>query len=315
MLAEYAIVPDVFDPKCYSQSGFCHVYLQNIKPFLLEEALVRDLRGGEWRSFIKNEMQRWDPRAKELIKKLDRQNRLRLSKPAPTMTKTPRNYLDWLNEARISHEREQLTGIIISSQTEKELEKRETIASSIEKLSNAQWWQHPNPSRKLRRNTDDYLKHLRLILSHANSIMFIDPHLDPSKKHYKEFVQLLRATHRSDISPQIEIHRKCFFWRQGKRIEPSNDEWEKIFHNGLQEDLSRAGLVVDVFIWSDIHDRYLITDLIGISLPNGFDVSGSENFTTWTRLSRKDRDYWQREFDPQVRPGKFKGKFQVGRKK
>jgi len=53
MLAEYAIVPDVFDPLCYSSSVVCSVHLQNLKPALLEEAMVRDLRGGEWRAFIK----------------------------------------------------------------------------------------------------------------------------------------------------------------------------------------------------------------------------------------------------------------------
>lgn len=44
--------------------------------------------------------------------------------------------------------------------------------------------------------TADYLRVLQLTLFHANSLMFIDPHLDPSKPSYHDFVQLLLATRR-----------------------------------------------------------------------------------------------------------------------
>jgi hypothetical protein len=60
-----------------------------------------------------------------------------------------------------------------------------------------------------------------------------------------------------------------------------------------------ASISAEVFIWDDFHDRYLISDLIGVSLPYGFDTTTDESsFTTWTRLGRHDRDDIQREFDP-----------------
>ena len=67
----------------------------------------------------------------------------------------------------------------------------------------------------------------------------------------------------------------------------------------LQAVAKSAGVSVEVFLWDDFHDRYLITDLIGISLPHGFGTTKAPNTqTTWTRLGRNDRDSVQREFDP-----------------
>ncbi len=52
-------------------------------------------------------------------------------------------------------------------------------------------------------------------------------------------------------------------------------------------------------IWPDFHDRFLVTDLVGLSMSNGFDASNARGATiTVTRLSRKDRDDVQKEFDP-----------------
>jgi hypothetical protein len=61
------------------------------------------------------------------------------------------------------------------------------------------------------------------------------------------------------------------------------------------------GLAGEVHVWDDFHDRYLVTNLIGLSLPNGFDTSSAAgSTTTWTRLSEADRADVEREFDPGV---------------
>jgi hypothetical protein len=54
-----------------------------------------------------------------------------------------------------------------------------------------------------------------------------------------------------------------------------------------------------VYVWDAFHDRYLITNHVGIVLPYGFDISeDTKEMTTWTRLAPRDRDDVQREFDP-----------------
>ena len=75
--------------------------------------------------------------------------------------------------------------------------------------------------------------------------------------------------------------------------------FQRRFRDALAGPLGDAGLCAEVFIWRDFHDRYLISNLIGISLPNGFDVSkAAGDFTTWTRLGRDTRDELQREYHP-----------------
>ncbi len=62
----------------------------------------------------------------------------------------------------------------------------------------------------------------------------------------------------------------------------------------------------------DFHDRYPICDLVGISLPNGFDTTTNPTAVTrWTRLGRDDRDDVQRKFDPASAHHKLQQKFVI----
>jgi hypothetical protein len=71
-----------------------------------------------------------------------------------------------------------------------------------------------------------------------------------------------------------------------------------------------------VFFWDDFHERYLIADVIGISVPAGFDVTSKpEEFSTWGRLGRADKDKIQRMFDPAARSESLKWRFEIGIKR
>jgi hypothetical protein len=84
----------------------------------------------------------------------------------------------------------------------------------------------------------------------------------------------------------------------------------------LNQPLQDIGLVASVFIWDDFHDRYLITDLIGLLMGNGFDITKNPDaITTWARISREDREKIQREFDyPNNVFHKLYGIFKIGRR-
>lgn len=311
MIAECALVPDIFDSASYGSPELCDVYLSNLKEYLLQEALVRDLREGEWSAYFGRNAC-WHPRAKELVRKLVSQKRLHPS--APAMETVPATCIEWCQEALASHATDPLIGIIASSAVAHEF-RHQTVVSPIEKLSSASWWQARSPSLRLHRTTDDYLQHLRLVLSHANSLMFIDPHLDPTRQGYREFVRLLQATRRPKVEPLIEIHRVCYVGSGPQRQVVEGEEWEKRFRESLAASLTAAGLGVEVFIWDDFHDRYLITDIVGIHMSNGFDVAKDPNLTTWSRLGRRERDDVQREFDRAARRHALRHRFVIGGKK
>lgn len=307
MLTEYALIPDIFDSSCYSISGVCDVHLQNLKEVVLNEGLVRDLRNGEWRAYVLSDIVHRSTRAKELVKKLIKQNRLRLARAASDGR--PTNNTEWCKEAISSHSIDPVTGIITSNSVWEEF-REENIVSSIERLSSATWWQSRSPSSRLNRTTSAYIEHLGKVFRQAKSLMFIDPHIDPSQRNYRDFIELLRAI--GPNMPVIEIHRVCYIGSGTTRTIYTKDDLVQRF-SSLNVPLRAVGMTIHVFVWDDFHDRYLISDIIGMSIPNGFDISGNpSDQTTWTRLGRAEKDDIQREFDPAAGRHRVLFDFEIG---
>lgn len=297
LLQEYAITPDVFDTTSYSSDEIGRHHLQYLKEAFLADGLVRNLHNGDWLEVFRDPSRPWHMRAKELLKKLVTQKRLRIVPPArPT---NPSNDTEWCQEALDSHRHNSLAGII-STRAVADNFTDENLVASVDALAIAPWWSNRSPSIRLDRTSVDYQKHLKLILRCSNSVLFIDPHIDPAESRYDSIKELLRLMAGRVPAPLLEIHRVCYVGSGKSRQIPSNPDWEKRFGNSLSPTLISGNLSVEVFIWDDIHDRYLITDLIGINLPNGFDTTpkiGTRR-TTWSRLGRAERDDVQREFDP-----------------
>lgn len=298
MLRDYAIIPDVFDEKCYSQLGICQYLLKEIKDEFLNAALVRSLYGGALNKYLDTNLQNWHPKAKELIHKLITQNRF--YEFSSMGSSEPTTYEEWTDEAIAGHAKQPLTGGgIITSHTGNLHRAPSATVSSIEKLDSALWWQQRSATAQIKRMTSEYLASFRLIFDHANSLMFIDPHLDPAKHGYREFDQLLGAIRRKRPLPKIEIHRVCYYNSGPNRVIETNDAWENTFRRKLGPTLQAGGNSAEIFIWDDFHRRYLISDLIGIFLDNGFDVSNNPaDILQMARLDRNNRDAVQSEFHP-----------------
>ena len=311
LLADYGITPDVFDVASYTNEEVCGLYIKMIREPMLTEGLVRDLRDGEWRRLFTNDTRIWHHWGKELIKKLTTQGRLIQFPPA--LPDPPPDDQGWCAEALATHNDRAFTGGIIVTEPVKSTYPNEPLVARIDRLGNAQWWAARSPSVTLTRTFADYEKHLDPVLRCSNSILFIDPHLDPTKSQYREIGALLAlAGDRRTQAPKIEIHRVCYEG-SGPARQFKNDGYFKLqFHNGLAEPLRVAGLQAEIFIWDEFHDRYLISNLIGISLPNGFDTTQNPNAVTrWTRLGRGDRDDVQREFDVASRRHKLRCRFTI----
>lgn len=308
LISEYAFTPNVFEKESYSSEEVAFLYFQDFKNVLLNQAIVRNLRDGEWLKTFNDNNRSWHLRAKELLKKLIKQNRLNLF--PSVLSDTPQNDDNWCREALASHEKEPLDGIITSDEVLSNYKDISAIVS-FNKLSTTKWWKQ-GPSVRPERTINAYMKHLRIILQCANSIMFIDPHLDPTRRGYRKFVKLIEMICTRKRHPFIEIHRVCYEGSGPRRQIIDIDEWKNRFKSLLQPIDSKADLSIEVSIWDDFHDRCMISDLIGVSLSNGFDVSSKpDDITTWTRLSRIDRDDLQREFDPASGRHKRQGCFLI----
>jgi hypothetical protein len=83
--------------------------------------------------------------------------------------------------------------------------------------------------------------------------------------------------------------------------------------NPWSERLARAGITADVFIWENTHDRYLVSDIISISLPYGFDIgSDGDPPTTWNRIGAKEIERLQLEYEPVCKLHGLAGAFTIG---
>lgn len=309
LLAEYALTPDVFDLTAYTGEDVGDIQLQLLKEVLLSEGIVRDLRDGEWRCLLGGDSRPWHRRGKELLKKLVLQKRL--APFAAVVADAPASDEEWCREALASHKLRSLSGIIVTDRIAHHFETEDLVAR-ISRLSSTPWWAGRSPSMRLRRTLADYESALELILRHANSIMFVDPYLDPSLPRYQDFITLLGLAGERVFPPFIEIHRTCYRGSGPSRQVLESSEWEEIFRRELTAVLRDRPQSVEVFIWDDFHDRYVISDLIGISAMNGFDTTRAvHNLTTWSRLGRTDRDDIQREFDPASNRHHLKARFKV----
>lgn len=312
MLGEIALTPDVLLLDTHEDMSVASVYLQMIKEPLLQEVMVRNLWNGEWhKSLVKNNL---SPRGRELLKKLFQQKRLRVS---PGFRENcPDSDVCWCQEAIESHSEDAVDCVLTTQSTEKQYNEqhaKEPLIAVLERVNSHVWWKNRSSSVRLRRTIDDYLKHLGRLLKCSNSLMFIDPHFDPSERRYREFSRILERASRQTAPVRVEIHRvfqKRDNREKGGRYKLENNEWEELFKEYLKPKISHCSLSVEIFIWKDFHDRYLISDLMGISVPNGFDIDfGETQITTWTRLGRDTRDDVYREFDPAYNPDNFMHRF------
>ena len=115
LLADYAITPDVFDVTSYQTERECEARIELIREPMLTEAVVRDLRNGEWRRSFDNRSRTWHRRGMELIRKLTTQGRL-IQIPS-TLSASPSDDRAWCVEALDSHLAQAFTGGIIVTES------------------------------------------------------------------------------------------------------------------------------------------------------------------------------------------------------
>lgn len=187
LVAEYALTPDVFDESCYGSAEVCGVLLQGIKEVLLHEALVRDLRNGDWGRSFAATSRPWSRRGKELLRKLVTQRRLLPC--APASTSTPVTDAAWCAEALGSHAARALTGIIVSDALGPAYRGNAQVAA-LGSIAGAAWWASRSPSIRLARTLAAYQAVLELVVRHANSMMLIDPYFDPTRG-FRDIVTVL----------------------------------------------------------------------------------------------------------------------------
>jgi len=304
MLTRFAITPEALAEARASSIAALQLGIGCLNDLCRAEGVFADMRNGNW----SRAADAVGPLAKRFLTFARKSRRLII---APSqLPADPDEDEEWLWEAQKLHDTFPCRAVI----THKELAAAYTDdpVVSIECLNQTSWWEERSPAKNVARTTADYLRALDLVLLHANSLMFIDAYIDPLADNYREFPRLLLRTRAREQKPLIEIHRASWRKLKGQNQVQNLAQWIADF-DAWSEELKRAGLTAEVFLWEDMHDRFLISDLVGISLPYGFDIAvGAAQTTTWTRLGPAQRDQEQKGFDRACAAHRLVGCFEIG---
>lgn len=313
MLREFAFSPDVFLPEAFgvkaangefvSAENHGHLAIAALWKGIERFGVIRDLSAGSWGKALDDRREDLHARSREVLKKLRQDGRI-VSAVAYSAS-VPTNELDWLDEALASHKADpeitQFFATDIFCESIKAAEYQQ-LPRGISKIPFCAPFSGGGCSIKVERNVAAYINALRPLIKYSRSLMFIDPYLDLDAANYQDFLKLLREIALINPWVEIELHRQ---------IKPAHGEpfisaavWKQRFEQAIASDSSCKNLRVNVFIWDEFHDRYLISNLMGISVPYGFDATKKIESTRWSMLSPQDADDVRQEFtegDPQRR--------------
>jgi hypothetical protein len=311
LLSEYALTPGIFFKSNFVSERFADSSFEHLHDLLLDDGIVRNLWGGRWynETLIESGCD-LHLCGQKLLKVLKTQKRLLDSPPAGS--KQPVSDEEWCEESLLSHNYSKLAGIVTTIKTAKKHSRAHQLVTPIDQMTKSLWWEQRRKSKGsvcVKRTTDSYLQQLKPFLESANSLMFIDANLDPKRPSYAEFHKLLEPLCNRRSQPLVEIHR-TIYERNPNKVYLSIEDWRLRFCTSLLADVSRQmNIKFEVYLWKYMHDRFFITDLMGISLPNGFDTGPGT--TIWSAISRDNRDAVQREFAVEFNRSKLVGSFTI----
>jgi len=305
MLHEFAFSPDVFFPSAFGiktdQGAFIpgedhgHLALSSLWKGIERFGVIRDLSNGKWGRALDDRREDLHVRSRELLKKLRSNGRV---VPAPAhMARSPVAEGDWLAEALASHIAEpEITQFFGTDEFCGSLKAAEHqhLPRGISKIPFCSPFSGGGCSTKVDRNVGAYVDALRTLIKYSRSLMFIDPYLDLQATNYQDFLILLKKIASINPGVDIELHRQIKPAYGGQLRSAGN--WKKSFDQVLSADPVLKNLTIKVFIWDEFHDRYLVSNLMGISVPYGFDTTKKVESTRWSMLSPQDANDVREEF-------------------
>lgn len=313
MLHEFAFSPDVFFPSAFGvktdQGAFIpgeahgHLALASLWKGIERFGVIRDLSNGKWGGALDERQVDLHPRSRELLKKLRFNGRV--IPAAAQIATSPTAEKDWLAEALASHTAEpKITQFFGTDEfcASVKVSDYEDLPRGISKIPFCAPFSGGGCSIKVDRNVVAYTKVLKPLVKYSRSLMFIDPYLDLQAPNYQDFLILLKNIASINSGVDIELHRQIKTTNGGQLR--SAGDWKQRFEHVLSADPVLKSLNIKVFIWDEFHDRYLITNLMGISVPYGFDTTNKNEATRWSMLSPQDASDVRDEFtdgDPQFR--------------
>ena len=176
-------------------------------------------------------------------------------------------------------------------------------------------WKNRRRTLSVAKTPDEYKRYLAPVLRYAKHLVLIDPYLSPKKEYLdtikicSEMTSKRRESQGRFPNCRIHIHAeegsglRYEYGAEDETVEDYFDSWEK----GLRSLIEKYGHSFKVFLWkqgsNSMHDRFILTDQCGISVPWGLDCPKKpRKDTDWGLLDEETRLKRWNQYVPDIKP-------------
>lgn len=323
MLYEFSMTPDLFDNTIIGSNESLGVILIQLLRGIAENGLLANLHKDRWVRHVS------DYRIKNLRPSLRDKvltylnilsNRHRLVRHPKKTTGDPQDDMEWLDLAWESHERIPFHGIILSQILFDTCSYTDPALIEFSGVLDSAGWLNRQRTLTLTKCEADYRSALATILRHAKSLSLADPWLNTQESRYMATVracsEVMGQRGHARLLGRIHIHAEFSKQRPlGKSLDEYLEDWKRKLNPLKKQDGHRFR----VFLWESLpgseslHDRFILTDQCGISVPGGLDcrTHSHPNSTNWNLLDEEARILRLNDYDPQTSPFSLRGQIEV----
>lgn len=323
MLYHFAITPDAFEPSAIPQNSREAMILVELLRGIADNGLLANLHAGAWHRTVKGHYD-VDAVAPDLRDKLrtclnlihDRRRLIR----HPAGTERPEDddfrWLHWALERHRADAAYPFKGVVATGAYVELSGIQDAVLMPLQRILDHSCWQHRPKSIRLPKTEVQLKSALIPLLRYAERVTLIDPYMTCRKERFFNTVQHCAALLGKHDGQQqrglIQIHAGDPFAdgddTHKERANDRLDRWEQ----ELKPVITHWKHKVEVTLWKNnpggksFHDRYIITDQCGISVPGGLDFCDDPeraNLTSWSWLEPPIiADILLREFNPSKSP-------------
>lgn len=315
MLYEFAMTPELFGAPFAASNKGTEYILPEILRRIAENGMLANLNKDRWSRHVEERLATLSESSPMLKGKiltcltvLD--DRHRLVRHPKSKSGDPSTDQDWLDLAFESHEKIPFDAIILSKELmENSGKESDALVDVLDSLELSQWGRR---TLSLTKTEDEYRRVLRPVLRHARSLFLVDPYMNTDKRYFKTVElcsELLGKRAHERRKGRIRIHALVKNQSQKSDYQKADiylDAWEK----KLTPLRDKHGHRFQVFLWDkkinsdeSMHDRFVLTDQCGISVPGGLDCRGGR--TDWSLLDDDTRRVRERDYDSDTSPFEF----------
>lgn len=309
------MTPNLFDASVIDPDPRASVILVELLKGIAENGLLANLHKDRWLRHVQEHRVSTLPtslrdRILTILNLLH--DRHRLVRHPKRQVGDPATDFDWLQLALDSHDRIPFQGILLSQDLIDGCGHNcDAFVEFLGALESPQWEARRRRSGTLNKCEADYRATLAPILRHAKKLQLIDPYLNPNKTRFLKTVEICsellgKRTHER-LPGRIDIHANAEA-QDSERTNTDNDldAWEA----KLRPLVTCYHHVFRVHLWErrpggpPMHDRFILTDQCGISVPGGLDCRTDRDAasTDWTLLDEDARTRRWSDYDPATSP-------------